>query len=149
MGYYGITCYQRDRRGRPNRKATLDTEFTGTDGTIIRSTMRGTVYYGIWQSATTGDYAIIVAPTHISEDDELFYKPLSEDMGPVYYSAPRSYIEFLEKHAPIEGDGPGAVWAREWRRKCLEHADEVRARRRFRNERRRRYKAWLEAAYAS
>jgi hypothetical protein len=141
MGYYGIPWYEKDRRGRPNRKKTLDKEFTTDKGKVVRSCMRGTVYYAIWQSEEDGSYVGLVSPTHMM-DGELFYKPLSELDGPLHYAAPRSFIEFLEKNAPLEGDDLYTDGAREWRAKCLEHADEVRKKRIARNEWRRRYEAW-------
>lgn len=147
MGYYGIPWFERDRRGRVNRKATLDKEFDHDGGTVIKSVMRGTTYYALWKSEKDGSYTCIVAPTHMFEG-EFFYKPLTEFDGPLYYAAPRSFIDFLEQHAPIKGDDIYADGAREWRRKCLEHADELRARRKARNERKRRYKAWLASRYA-
>jgi len=147
MGYYGIPWYEKDRRGRPNRKRTLDKEFTTDKGKVVRSCMRGTVYYAIWQSTVDGKYVGLVSPTHYL-DDELYYKPLSEYDGPCATSAPRSFIEFLEKNAPIVGDDFYAEGAREWRRKCLEHADKVRERRIARNERNNRFKAWLASRYA-
>lgn len=147
MGWYGLYWYERTASGKPNRKRTLDNEFNGDGGTVVKSCMRGTTYYAIWQDGKDGTYTGIVCPTHMM-DGELFYKPLSEKDGPLHYAAPRSFIEFLEENAPIEGDDIFAQGAREWRAKCLEHADEVRARRKSRNEWRSRMRDW-RARYAS
>ena len=135
MGWFGTPgCYCRhNRRGGVNRKATLDSEFSDGRGEVLSSTMKGTTYYAVYHDKERDEYTALVVLTHV-RDGEFWTKTLTERDCPLRAVAcPRSYIEFLDEHAPIVGDGVLDGYARDWRARCLEHADEVRERRRRRN----------------
>lgn len=131
MGWYGIYrgyC-ARNRRGGINRKRTIDNEMNTGTTRVVMSTMRGTVWYGVIKEVATDAYVGLVCPTHIA-DGELMYKPLSEDMGPIYYAMPASYLGFLDARAPLDTTTQAGKWAAEWRESCRRYQGERAAERR-------------------
>lgn len=139
MGWYGIPsgACRKDRRGGVNRKATLDEEMTSRHGFPLMSTMRGTVWYAVYQPTDGKPYGLVCL-THI-RNGEFSYKPMDETMAPVYYAMPTSYLDYLDEHAPTDGETQFARWARQWRAKCREE-NQAKSRQRAR---RREFRKWL------
>lgn len=144
MGWYGIpsgVC-QKDRRGGINRKRTLDEEMTSKGGFPLMSTMRGTVWYAVYQPIDGKPFGLVCL-THI-RDGEFSYKPLDETMAPICHAMPTSYLDYLDRHAPIDGDRQCDEWAKEWRNACRQENERKRKRRAERAEFRSWLKGWKE-----
>ena len=125
MGWTGThaTFY---KKGSIDRKTECDAIFS--DYEIIKSSMRGTIYYAAMQHKQRRNdegqieeipqeerttFAVVVATqTDIKDYFNFYYKDMDETMGPNYYDCPLSILKLLSD--------TDHKWAIEWRQKCYE-----------------------------
>lgn len=114
-----------DLDGKVNRKLECDRLCTwdneDTAGKVLKSTMKGSVYYGAyeWTNKKTNEVKNIGIVILTSSDRvhgwNFGYKDMTESMGPNYYECPKSIIDLL---SPTDNE-----YALEWRKKCIENAE--------------------------
>lgn len=108
-----------DRKYECDRLCTWDNE--DTSGRVLKSTMRGSVYYGAyeWTNKKTNEVKnigiVILTSSDKAHGFNFGYKDMTESMGPGYYDCPKSIIDLL---SPTENE-----YAIEWRKKCIENAE--------------------------
>lgn len=122
MGWTGISKYycELNKKGKIDRKATLDYEFRGwtseTCGTTtnIKSAMVGTTYYAAFKTEKPNGAIEVWAMVIITSLDknEFRYKDMTEDMMPGYFDCPKSILDLL---TPTDDE-----YANKWRQNCRE-----------------------------
>lgn len=123
MGWTGYHA-SHYRNGIIDRRAELDEQMSGETEAgkweIVKSTMRGSVYYAAIRRTDkrNGESHVFgcVCLTSVDNSDyyNFSYKDMSEDMGPCYYDCPLSILNLL---SPTESE-----YALNWREKCREKA---------------------------
>lgn len=101
--------------GKVDRKAELDERFTWGDHKVVRSSMRGSIYYGAIDFGNGNVGAVIVLTSGANRNDPYFNfgtKVMDETMHPLYYNCPRAILDLL---TPTDNEN-----ANEWRSKCRE-----------------------------
>lgn len=121
----GWTWYHAEfyKNGKPDRKAEMDEKFSWEDETktisVLKSTMRGSVYYAAIQrqDKTNGEKTVTAAVCLTGVDTrEWFnfgYKDMDETMGPYESKCPKGILDLL---TPIDSE-----WANQWRARCREN----------------------------
>jgi hypothetical protein len=115
MGTYG--CF-RERGQTDIEFFKKEFEWQKDDGSnlqVLKTHRKGNVVYvlyAVYHDGTT-DKTVDVCVTSWG-DDEFYYKPMNEDMGPYYYECP---LDWLNKLSP-----PATDTAREWRLKVRQTA---------------------------
>ena len=105
------------KNGKVDRKAECDNRFTWGTHKVLRSSMKGTVYYGAVDDGNGNVFAVVALTTGKDRHDPYYnfgLKSMSEDMGPYYYDCPKSILDLL-----TETDDEDA---NNWRQKCREKA---------------------------
>lgn len=100
------------KNGKVDVKAEMDHAWERPTGnTIIKSSMVGSTYYAAVR-ARTGEVfcAVSLTSTRPADGCNLFYKDMTDKVGPCVYDCPTSILKLL---TPTEHE-----WANEWRRKC-------------------------------
>lgn len=97
----------------------------GFDSMAVRGS---TVYAIMWREHSTTKNRVYFGTVILTQRKrgQFGYKDMSEDCGPYYYDAPVGMIKRLNLLAPVD---PGSN-AAGWRVRCLQHADERKAKRR-------------------
>lgn len=132
MGWtWYIATHYKD--GKINRKAECDSLFTQNEQdkvyyqkeyhlpkmTVLKSVMKGSVYYGAIESINSltnvKKIFAVVCKTSV-EGMEFGYKDMDETCGPYYFDCPNSILEILS-----ETDNELAL---EWRKKCREQNEQ-------------------------
>lgn len=113
-----------DYTGKVNRKAECDKLLTWNSdrsaGKVIKSAMRGSVYYAAFEHTDklTNEVkvvgAVFLTSSDIKNGCNFGYKDMDETCGPGYYDCPLSIIKLLS-----ETDNQAAL---DWRKKCIEKA---------------------------
>lgn len=120
MGWtsYKATYY---KNGEVDRLAQCREEFGREESwaTILKDTMRGSIYYAAMKNTQTGRVWALIVKTSIFKGD-FYYKDMSESELPFYYDCPECILKLL---SPTENEN-----AAEWRRLCRERANERRTR---------------------
>ena len=102
--------------GSVDRKAELDERFTWGDHKVIKSSMKGSVYYGAIDFGNGNVVAVIVLTSGADRNNPYFNfgaKVMDETMHPLYYDCPKAILDLL-----TETDD----WnANEWRDKCRQN----------------------------
>lgn len=119
----GWTSYHIDNTSSAAKKREIDDLYTWSEDSAnygkinvrpLKSSMIGSVYYGaIERTDNTGrTVTAAVVLTRIDNNDyfNFAYKTITEDMGPCYYSCPRSVLDLL---TPTTSE-----YAQTWREKC-------------------------------
>lgn len=117
MGWtsYRATHY---KNGKIDRKAECDSALTYTSEftqqTVIKSSMKGTVYYGAVETIKDGrrDVWCAVFLTSVENNRYFAYKDMDETMHPYYYDCPKGILDLL---TPTDYESANA-----WREKCRE-----------------------------
>lgn len=128
MGWTGSFIYEtwnepyRDGKGGFDRKAFLDNELTETNDNsswkVLKSVMVGSTYYAAIERTIfeTGEKVIYATVCLTSiENNQIWYKDMSEDMGPYKYDCPLSILSLL---SPTDNK-----YALEWRKQCRIQVD--------------------------
>ena len=145
MGWTEYSAQHFYGNGMINRKAECDAYFVDSLNRghyeIVKSAMRGSVYYGavspLKRAVKDSDGAVIkdtngwavyeeipeserevvgvVILTYVNKTNNFGYKVIGETCGPYYYDCPKSVLDAL---TPTD-----SVDAQEWRRKCYENLD--------------------------
>lgn len=111
---YEATHY---RNGRVDVKAECDEYMNDTHNVVLRSTMRGSIYYALVYhkgSERREPHKYIMTAKTSTARGEFYIKEVSEDMGPAWSDCPVSYLDAAD--APIND------WARAWRDECRARA---------------------------
>lgn len=113
--WYNATNY---KNGKIDRKAECDKLFTDEHYKVLKSCMKGSVWYAAVEYHKEEKrivFAAIVLTKTCDRNFEYYnfgYKDMDETMGPFRYDCPKSIIDLL---TPTDNE-----CANEWRRKCLE-----------------------------
>ena len=143
MGWTEYSAVHFYKNGTINRKAECDGYFVDSLNRghykIVKSTMRGSVYYGavtplrravigtngkpledengwyIYEDIPEEEQEIVgvVVLTYVNNKNGFGYKVISETCGPCYYDCPKSILDVL---TPTD-----SAYAQEWRRKCYDN----------------------------
>lgn len=100
------------KNGKVDRKAECDNLWS-KDCKVLKSTMKGSVYYGALQIPDGSVIGTVVITSGINRRNPYFnfgYKAMEETCGPCYYDCPKSILDLL---TPTDSQ-----WANEWREKC-------------------------------
>jgi hypothetical protein len=115
MGWTSFTIGQHEKTHE-----VIDRELSsGGAWVVVDRWVRGSTYYGIIQSTRTIGKPVYMGIVVLTErktrgnETEFSYKDMGEDMGPCYYDAPASMLNFLDKNAPEPGG-----YAKHWREQC-------------------------------
>ena len=111
MGWssYHATHY---KKGKVDRKAECDAQFTWDKHKVLKSTMKGRVYYG---AVDTGDGVVgVVCLTGGQDRSDPYFnfsiKVIDETMGPCESECPKSILDLL---TPTDSE-----YANAWRERC-------------------------------
>lgn len=109
MGWteYVASCY---KNGRVDRKAECDKLFDSDNYKVLKSTLKGSVWYGAIQYKNDKVFGMVIL-TSVRKRYLFAYKDMDETMGPYNYDCPKSILDLL---SPTDNE-----WANEWRQKCL------------------------------
>lgn len=121
MGWTFYNSYE-FKNGKIDRKAECDKMYTWEDterkGRVLKSTMRGSVYYAAYEYTNkiknTKEVigVVVLTSSDVRNGWNFGYKDMSEFMGPGYYDCPLSILNLL---TPTDNE-----CALEWRKKCYE-----------------------------
>lgn len=113
--WYHATNY---KRGNVDRKAEIDALWNDNGGRteVVKSTVKGSVYYGAIKSKEDGKVFAVVYKTGTDSKDyfNFGYKDMDETMGPCEAECPVSILDLL---SPTDHE-----WALEWRERCRKNA---------------------------
>lgn len=101
--------------GKVDRKAELDERFTWGDHKVIKSSIKGSVYYGAIDFGNGNVVAVIVLTSGADRNNPYFNfgtKVMDETMHPLYYDCPKGILDLL-----TETDDENSNI---WRSKCRE-----------------------------
>lgn len=104
------------KNGKVDRKAECD-NLWAKDCKVLKSTMRGSTYYGALQLPDGNVIGTVVITSGTNRRDPYFnfgYKAMDETAGPCRYACPKSILDLL---TPIDNE-----YANQWRNKCREMA---------------------------
>lgn len=121
MGWTFYNSYEY-KNGKIDRKAECDKLYTWEDekrkGRVLKSTMRGSVYYAAYEYTNKIENTkevigvVTLTSSDVRNDCNFGYKDMSENCGPGYYDCPLSILKLL---TPTDNE-----YALEWRKKCYE-----------------------------
>jgi len=111
------------KNGKVDRKAECDKINTWEDsdgkGRVLKSTMRGSVYYAAYEFTNKVKNTVeVIGLVMLTSSDlkngcNFGYKDITESMGPGFYDCPTSILDLL---SPTDNE-----YAIEWRNKCREN----------------------------
>lgn len=113
--------------GDVDRKAEVDEIYTTRSTQVLKSSMVGATWYGAVLDTSSGEPRVWagVCLTHTDKRDaygmNFSYKDMTEDSGPVCTKCPKCILRLL---TPTDN-----AYAREWRRRCWEAAEQARTQR--------------------
>ena len=96
------------------KKEVEEKIINGVDYEVVKSTLKGAIWYGAVRNKKTQEVFGVVVKTSVKNNSyyNFAYKLMDETEGPCYYDCPKKIIDLL---SPIDSE-----WANEWRKKCLE-----------------------------
>ena len=105
------------KNGKVDVKKECDEAISGWDCQVLRSVLKGSVWYGAVK-LKDGRVIGMVVLTSVRNNDyyNFAYKDIDESCGPGYYDCPKAIINML---TPTDNE-----WANEWRQKCLNRKKE-------------------------
>ena len=110
MGWTGIHATEY-KNGRIDRKAQMDKEFSVHDYEVLKSTMRGAIYYAGVKHPKGHVFGLVcITNVNTKEYWNFHYKPMDESMLPYYYDCPKNILEML---SPTDSEN-----ANTWRERC-------------------------------
>lgn len=119
-----------DKRGRINKKATMDHEFERSGLRIVRSAMGGGNWYAVAQH-TEGAWAgrfflavVLIETNPRAYGYEFAYKGMDDAMGPYHYECPKSILDLADELCPCTEGYDRTGYAAKWRAKCRDHIEE-------------------------
>lgn len=115
----GWTSYHANfyKNGKVDRKAEIDTMWnddTSHKFTVLKSSMKGSVYYGAIKQKNTGEVFAVVFLTSTDMKDyfNFSYKDMDETCGPYQCDCPKGILDLL---TPTDNEMANA-----WRETCYE-----------------------------
>lgn len=114
MGWTGIhaTYYNGDKI---DRKAQLDSLWNEGNHKVVKSTMKGAVYYAAIETPDGITGVVTITRVNMKNYFNFVYKVIIETMGPAESKCPKSILNLL---SPTDSQ-----FANEWRKRCRENID--------------------------
>lgn len=118
MGWtsYHATFY---KNGIVDRKAEIDSMWNDDKCKVLKSTMKGSVYYGAIKKEEKVFAVVFLTSVDNKDYFNFSYKDMDETMNPFYYDCPVGILKLL-----TETD---SEYALEWRKKCNEKHEQKKA----------------------